>query len=260
MSDRRYGRRPRAFHPGVPHFSALRMRATAPAPIPLALDYTDVLPADLGMMLNNEIGDCTAAGAGHLIEVWSRYAGGAEITVPDAAVQRFYTECTGYDGVPGDATDTGAVEQDVLTRWINQGFPLDADGAQRQKLVAFIEIDPRNPDDMRRAIYECGGVYFGITVPVSLEQQALDVWDVVPGDRPSGEAHCIVGAGYDSQTGRTKIISWGRRYDVTDAFLAQWCDEAYALVSPLWVEKTGHTPLGMTLDDLRAQAALLRAA
>lgn len=83
------------------------------------------------------------------------------------------------------------------------------------------------------------------------------------GDSPSGEGHCIIAAGYDKTAPAgplTRVVSWGRRYDLTDAFIAAYVDEAYALVSPLWVEKTGLTPLGMSMVDLEAQALALRSA
>lgn len=245
-----YGRRPRAFDPAIPHMSALRMGAPAPAPIPTQIDYTSPLPADLGMMLNDQLGDCTMAGLGHAIEIWSRFAGGAETVVSDDAIRR---ACTEFNA------SNGAVEQTVLRQAMNAGFPLDAAGDARSRLTCFVELDPRQPEDIRRAIYECGVVYLGINVPQALlNGEPPAVWDA--GSPASNEGHCIIAAGYDTRVSGnlTRIVSWGRRYDLTDAFIAAYVDEAYALVSPLWVEKTGSTPLGMTLVALEAQALGLR--
>lgn len=258
MPTRRYGRLPRAFDPAIPHASALRMRAMAPAtPIPIKLDYSEVLPVDLGVMRNDVLGCCTSSGLGHAVQVWSRFAEGAEVTVPDGAIDLFYRETTGWDGTPGDATDRGAIEQEVLKAALNVGFPLDARGDQRTRLSAFVELDPRHPGDVCRAVYEAGVAYLGFNLPRSVvDGEPPEVWDA---DAPSGEGHCVIAVGYDQTRSTFKIISWGRRYELTFACLTANADEAYALVSPLWVEKTGLTPLNVPLAELEAQMGSLRA-
>lgn len=250
----RWGRLPRAFGP-VPHMSALLQRPGLP-PIPTALDYTGPLPADQGMDGNDQIGDCTAAFVAHAIQVWSRYAGGTEIVIPRALAIQFYTECTGYDGTP--ATDRGAVIQDVLAHWMNVGFPMP-DGS-RNRLHGYVEIDPRQLDDVERAVYECGVLDVGMAVPAWLEQAPPpDVWDDAPGlDTTAVGGHCVGYAGYQRPQQLLRTMSWGRDYDQTAAFEAQQVDEIYACVNPLWVEATGRTPLGMTLDFLAQQMAPLR--
>jgi hypothetical protein len=253
------GRLPRAFEPRIPHMSALLPgRKATLAPIPISIDYADVLPADLGVMCNNLVGDCTCAAAGHLRQIWTRYANGVESTMPDDAILRMYAEVSGFDGVPGDATDRGAVEQDVLTYWLNSGVPLDSNGTQRNKLTAFVEIDPRNFDDLCRAIYECGGAYLGIQVPAWLMAGAIPaVWDTGSDTSIEG-GHAIAARGYD-QTARTvKIVSWGTRYDITERFMQTYLDEAYALCDQDWIEKTGLSPLGMSLSALEAQMEALK--
>lgn len=57
----KYGRLPRAFSPAVPHWSALKMGAPA-IDVPSVCSYTARLPADLGVMLNDRLGDCGEAG------------------------------------------------------------------------------------------------------------------------------------------------------------------------------------------------------
>jgi len=256
VTPRRWGRLPRTYSPGVPHLSALCAGRAPLPPIPTALDYTSPLPADQGMDGNDLVGDCTAAACAHAIQVWSRYAGGTEIVIPKALVLQFYSECTGYDGTP--ATDTGAVVQVVLTRWMNVGFPMP-DGT-RNRLHGFFEIDPRNVQDAERSVYDCGAVDVGMNVPAWLEQaDPPDVWDNSSGaDTHSVGGHSVLYAGYDQPRGLLRTVSWGRDYDQTYAFEAAEVDELYALVNPLWVEKTGRTPLGMSLDDVAAQMSAIR--
>ena len=79
------GRLPRARNPAVPHLSALLAgRRSALAPAPPSCDYTTALPADLGMMGNNALGDCTCAALGHALQVWTANANPPIDTEPDA--------------------------------------------------------------------------------------------------------------------------------------------------------------------------------
>jgi hypothetical protein len=238
------------------------MRSVAPIAIPQALDYTSPLPADQGMEGNDTVGDCTAALVAHAIQVWSRFAGGEEIVIPRELALQFYRETTGWDGTPGSSSDRGAVIQDVLKYWMNVGFPMP-DGS-RNLLTGFFEVDPRNVYDIERAIYECGVVDVGFNVPAWLEQgEPPGVWINSPGaDVRTVGGHCVGWAGYGPPPGTAtpslRTMSWGRDYYMTLDFEAAQVDECYALVNSLWVEKTGRTPLGMSLDDVTAQMSALR--
>jgi hypothetical protein len=260
------GRKPRGFNPLIPHMSALKqmpqVRSGARAPWAPAQDWTAKLPENLGMMLNDQLGDCTCAGAYHLIQTWSSECNpeGLVITEPDGDVLKMYEAVGGY--VPGDSsTDNGAVEQDVLTYWLNTGIQTGPEGATNHRLRAMFEIDPRNQGDVRQAIDECGGVYIGIEVPNYIVADPPAVWDypAPPGGDPSiAGGHCVVLVGYDAD-GFT-LLSWGQKWRMTNAFFAAFTDEAYALVDYDWVTAKGTTPLGLSLDELDALMAPLKGA
>lgn len=249
------GRKPRLFLPSVPHMSALKMGA-AEVPIPAKLNYADPLPADLGMMLNDSLGDCTSAGAHHARQVWTRFAQGVEEPVTDADVLSFY-ERFGYQ--PGNpATDQGAAEQTVLADWVKQGMPV-ANG--NDQLVAFIELDPSNLYDVRRALWECGVVYIGFGVPSGFMEVLPQTWDVNPSYGAVEGGHCVILTGYDVEANTFNVVSWGRKdFVMTAAFFQKYTDEAYALVDYGWVEASKLTPLNMTLDQLDEQMTALRVA
>lgn len=250
------GRRPRTFRPEVPHWSALRMMAKPLAPIPAKKSWLAGMPPDFGMMLNDQLGDCTCAAIYHARQVWSFNGQGTEDTEPDAEVLATYEQACGY--VPGDpSTDHGGVEQDVLGYWSNTGIPL-ADGT-RDKLLAWIEIDPRNLDDVRRAIYECGLVYIGFNVPAYLMSGAVPaLWDVDPtADNSIVGGHAIVLPGYSVASASFDLVSWGAAYRMTEEFFAAFVDEAYALGDQQWINATGQTPLGLSTAALEAQMKLL---
>ena len=254
------GRLPRRYDSRIPHLSALIAGRTL-APPPDAVDWTAKLGAPLGAMLNDQLGDCTCAAFYHARQVWSANADGAMQTDPDSDVLALYEAACGY--VPGDpSTDQGGVEQTVLTYLLTTGA-LTGEGTgltRRDRIAAFVEVDPRNIDDVKRTIDDCGGIYLGLTIPAFLMAGAPPaVWDLDPsGDQTAIGGHAIYGAGYDADA--LKIISWGAVYGMTWRFWQQFVDECYAIADPTWIAATGKTPLGMALADLEAQMQALREA
>lgn len=252
----KYGRLPRTFDPAVPHWSALRY-ASAPIVVPSAVDYTGRLPADLGQMLNDQLGCCAEAGWYHADQVWSTAAGKPILTEPDSCIEALY-ETQGY--VPGrPATDQGTILQALLRYLVMTGAPL-ADGS-RQKLTAFVELDPKNEADLDRATYEGALLYLGFNVPKYLEAQfdPGKTWDIGPGDQSIVGGHCVISPGF--RPGVRRIISWGSAdYWMTTAFWHQFVDEVYALVSQEFVETSGFTPLGLSLAQWGDQMQAIREA
>lgn len=253
----KWGRLPRAFNPAVPHWSALRMRASTGATAPLVCSYTKGLPVALGVMLNDRLGCCAEAGYYHADQVWSVAAGKPLLTEPDSCVEALY-ETQGY--VPGrPSTDQGTVLQSLLAYLVQTGAPM-ADGS-RQKLAAFVEIDPANAGDLNRATYEGGLVYIGMNVPAYAER-ALNtlggVLDTDPlGDQTIVGGHCVISAGYGP--GFREFISYGNAgYRMTTAFWNQNVDECYALVSKEFCNASGLTPLGISLVDWDTQMNAIR--
>lgn len=249
------GCRPRRRDPRVPHYSAITAGVLLPEP-PAAVHNGAGMPSNLGVMLNDRLGDCTCAGFYHALQLWSFVARKALVTEPDVDVEDLYEQACGY--VPGNpSTDQGGVEQDVLGFLLNTGAPMGPDGAQRHKITAFVEVDPAKPIDIRRTIADCGLVYIGFAVPAYMPETAGATWDVDPsGDQTIVGGHCVILVGYDAEG--LDVISWGNTYRMTWAFFAKFVDEAYAIADPWWIEATGKTPAGLTLATLEAQMAAIR--
>jgi hypothetical protein len=257
QSNFKLGRLPRSFDPRVPHMSAL-LAGQTPQPPPAAVDYTQKLTAPLGMMLNDTLGDCTCAAFYHAIQVWTANANPPMVTAPDATVEQLYIQGDGYKPAEG-GEGPGGNEQKLLTYILNKGAPAPDGG--RWRIDAFVEVDPRNTDDVKRAIADCGVAYIGFNVPAFLMPPNAPppaVWDVQPGqDDSSVGGHAVVLAGYDANG--AKVISWGQYYTMTWAFFGQFVDEVYALADADWIAATGDTPGGLTLAQLTAQMAALKA-
>lgn len=253
------GRTPRSFDPRVPHMSALLAGRTPPPP-PAAVNWTTKMPDNLGMMLNDTLGDCTCAAFYHAVQVWSFNANPPMLTEPDGDVRKLYELACGYKPAQG-GEGPGGNEQHVLTYLLKHGAPAGPGGAQKLKIAAFVEVDPRNTDDVKRAIANCGVTYIGFQVPAFLMppgQPPLSVWDVDPGgDNSITGGHAVVLAGYDA--GGARVISWGGYYTMTWAFFAQFVDEVYAIADAAWISAKGTSPAGLSLAALEAQMQALKA-
>ena len=256
---RKFGRKPRSYDPRVPHLSALRL-GRAPISLPAQLDNTKNMPQNLGMMLNNQLGDCTCAAFYHARQVWTFNAQKKMVTEPDKDVLGLYEQACGYNPkVP--ATDQGGNEQHVLTFLLRKGAPTGANGAARDRIMAFVEVDPRNLDDVRRTIYECGLAYIGFNVPQNIMPQGglpPKVWTVDKANAKIIGGHAVVLPGYDSQG--PDVISWGERYKMTWEFFSTYVDEVYAIADHAWFDATKKSPLGMSAAELEAQMEGLKAA
>jgi hypothetical protein len=216
-------------------------------PPPAQADWTKGTTS-WGMMLNDKLGDCTIAGAAHAVQVWT-VNNGDMTTVPDATVESFYSQWDGY--VPGDSsTDRGGVELDVLNDWKKNGFAGHA-------LEAFADPKVANLDQVRQSIALFGGVYIGLSLPVTAQTQ--DVWDVAhragsKGKPGSWGGHCVFVPKYDEKT--FTCITWGQLKTMTVSFWNKYCDEAHTLLSPMWISAKG-SPGGFDLGQLKTDLGMI---
>lgn len=222
---------------------------------PAVCDWTLKVPS-WPMLDNDQLGDCTAAAAGHMVECWTADVG--DLFMPtDAEAVAMYSATGGY--VPGNpSTDNGADEIDVLNYWRQTGFA-------NHKIEAYVSVNPQNLTEVRQAINLFGGVYIGLEMPLAWQGQTT--WDApssgmlarvyraLVGDDQwtpgSWGGHAVPLLAYD-QNGLTPI-SWGAKYRITNSGLATYCDEMYAAVSADFIAATnGLDPQGFDLAQLMA--------
>ena len=259
MPSYKLGRLHRSYDPRIPHMSALRAGQILPPPPP-AVDWTESMPKDLGMMRNDTLGDCTCAAFYHALQVWTFNTGKID-TEPDNDVEKLYILACGYNPrLPGEGP--GGNEQQVLTYLLNQGAPIGPKGQQRHQIAGFVEVDPRNTDDVKRAIDECGVAYIGFSVPQYIvpasPAAAPTTWTVQTTNDAIVGGHAVVLAGYNDSG--LRAISWGSYYTMTWDFFAKYVDEVYAIADTAWIEKKGTSPGGLSLDELELQMQALKEA
>ena len=210
-------------------------------PPPAAVDWTKGITS-WGMMLNDTLGCCTIAGVGHAIQVFTANTG-STVTVPDPTILSYYEQWDGY--VPGSGEGSGGIELDVLNDWQKSGFAGNS-------LLAFADPKITRLEEIRQSIAIFGGVYIGLNLPMTAQNQA--VWDVVPNGganaKPgSWSGHCVFVPKYDDN-GFT-CITWGELQVMTLAFWKEYCDEAHTLLSPDWLSAKG-APSGFDQAQLEA--------
>ena len=222
-------------------------RTRLPAP-PAQLDLTQHVP-EWPMYANDRLGDCTTAAAGHMIEAWSAAAHGHAVEITEATVISAFEQVKVVDPRTGEE---GAVELDVLRFWRKHGIG-------RHQIGAFARVSVADPALVRTAAYLFGGLYIGLALPLTAQEQ--DVWDwthtLTGRARPgSWGGHAVDVVGY-SQDGLT-VVTWGRLKQMTWSFWQRYCDEAYCILSGDFLERD-KAPNGFDLNALRADLALITA-
>lgn len=201
---------------------------------------------DYPVWCNDTIGCCTQVSEASAVLTWTTNAQ-APIKLTDEQVVQNYADESGYNGTP--STDNGAVEVDVLNRWMTTGY--ERPGQTRDYLTAFGYINPKAPEELKKTIYITGGVYIGINVPnyIMDSEQLPTIWDVQHSDAEIAGGHALFAHGYDEKG--IYCNSWGEKVCLTYAFLSEYCDEAYGLISrENWVNVHAQTPFGQTIEEV----------
>jgi hypothetical protein len=228
--------------------------AALPAP-PVSVDWSGGV-SSWGMMENNSLGDCTCAGRGHAVQVFTLAATGTMRTIPDSEIVAEYSRDCGY--VAGDpSTDNGGVEIDVLNAWRQLGIGVGG----VEKLTAYVAVSPDDQIHTKLAVQLFGGAYIGLALPINAQGQ--NEWDLI-GDGQTGDStpgswggHAVFVLAYNTKG--PVVITWGQLVQMTWSFWAAYVDEAYALLSPDFINAKGTSASGFDvqtlLNDMRVVTA-----
>ncbi len=216
---------------------------------PPTKDWYSAVPS-WPMMLNDQLGDCTCAAAGHMVGQWTQYADSSEVIIPNTAILSAYEAVSGY--IPGQPqTDNGAVMLDVLNY-------LRQTGIGGHNIEAFASVPLQHFNLIRTSISMLGSVYLGIQLPLSA--QGASTWEVPP-EGPTGDGspgswggHCVPIVGYDQDW--WYVVTWGQIMKMKSTFLIDYADEAYVCLSPDWYA-TGNAPSGFNLAQLQTDLSSL---
>jgi hypothetical protein len=229
-------------------------------PAPPRMGYLDAVRS-WPMALNDAIGDCVVAAMAHMVQQWTTYAKPAPFVPTDQQVLQAYMTISGYN--PNDPlTDQGCVMLDALNYWRKHGLG-------EHEIMAYVAINPTRKEEVEHAIALFGNCFVGFGLPVSAQAPrndlgGLPLWEVpasgAVGDGSFGSwgGHAVPLVGYnntDQDRLGVRLVSWGGLYDATWHFVAEYCDEAYAVLSRDWIERSGVSPSGFDLATLLADLA-----
>jgi hypothetical protein len=254
MKTGKLGKQPKRTDPRTLKLSRYLKTSNLPA-APPAVDWSKAV-SQYGMLLNDQLGDCVIAGMMHLAMGWQANAGLTPASPSNAEVVAAYSAIGGYN--PAEpSTDQGCDMLQALKYWRNTGVSL---GGQKSQIVAFAEVDLTNDSEIKAALWLFGGLFTGFQMPKSAENATS--W-VVPSGGVHGKGkpgswggHCAPLASEDG-LGGFQAITWGGLMPTAHSFVADYCEEAYAVLSAEWIEKNGQAPSGFDLAALQADLAAL---
>jgi hypothetical protein len=199
------------------------MMRAALAPLPLAYDFDTAHPGiPTPMFANDVLGDCVIAGRAHQTLRFEKIEQGSVLMIKDSDVTKQYFKETG-------GPDEGLVVSESLERWRREGWTV---AAKKYKIRGYSTIDYRNPEEVRAAIYSDVGIGIGVLLPLSAKDQIHtgQPWEITAGPgaaRNSWGGHYVYVCGYTTRG--PVCVTWGRKQQATWAWIARYCDEAYAI-------------------------------
>ena len=202
----------------------LRFRALLRAqPLPASYDFdTKHAGIPTPMFANDDKGDCVIAGRAHQTLRFEDIEQGSVLMITDKDVLTEYFRESG-------GVDSGLVVLDSLNRWRKTGWKV---GKRSLKIQAFAEIDFKNKNELKQAIFADVGVGLGLELPKSAQQQIQtgQPWTATTGPAAkvgSWGGHYVYVCGYTPQG--PVCVTWGRKQQITWPWLVKYCDEAYAI-------------------------------
>jgi hypothetical protein len=221
MPQRRFGK-----HPPKHDYRTLRFKTYVTSALPAPPAHLDVLTrvydklhvSDPTVLFpldgNDTLGDCTIAALAHAVTTFRGLLGQKDIMAKSAVV-KLYMHLTG-------GVDSGLNELDVLNYWRQNKVTKD-------KILAYVSIDPKNHTHIQQAIQLFGGVYLGFQVQQNCIQEFDKRQPWTPGPLTQ-DGHAVFAVGYDHKG--VTVLTWGNTQHGTWAWWDECVDEAYAILPP----------------------------
>lgn len=193
------------------------------------------LPAQWGMLENNQLGCCVEAGSLHCVMRWNFSAQGILVPFDNEDAIRLYEKWGGY--IPGDSqSDQGTNMVQAAAAWQADG--ITDDKGVIHKIAAYLSLNSSDVGEIAEAAFLLGAVGIGIQFP---EQWMNDFQNGQPWDALLDPQ--IVGGHYIPVVGRRTngnfvCVTWGQLQEITPDGLNQACDEGLAYLTQDWIDKT----------------------
>ena len=195
----------------------------APPKLPSSYDFDANHHGIPTPMFGNDVhGDCVIAGRAHQTLRFEDIEQRSVLMITEKDVLKEYFKETG-------GPDSGLVVLDSLNEWRHKGWKV---GKKNYKIQAFAQVNQKNKNEIRQAIFADVGLGFGVELPLAAQKQIQtgQRWDVTSGPNAapgSWGGHYIYVCGY-TPAGPV-CVTWGRKQQMTWAWVNKYCDEAYAI-------------------------------
>ena len=188
-----------------------------------------------GMLANDTFGDCVPAALFHCDEGFFLRRGITPYPYQAPEVLTAYFAMNGVQpGPAGSSSDQGTDPSVAMAFWRDKGLP-------GHKLAGFGQLPASSPN-IRRAIWEFGGVILAIALPdnwqsfVNSEGVANFTGSVTP---DQNEGHGIVANGFTPDL--FNIVTWGAEGTLDNAFAASVLEQVFV---PLAVDALNSADVG----------------
>ncbi len=209
-------------HPPIKDYRSLLLKDYFVSDLPDPPEAFDILPTvmketgyhDAATLFpidgNDQYGCCTIAALAHAITVYNAMIGLRQIWSRDDVVKVYFKLSGG--------SDTGLSELDVLNYWRKR---------YRDKILAYVSIDPKNHDHVKLAIQLFGGCYIGFQVPENCMHEFNSGQPWTPG-RLTNDGHAVYVTAYNDNG--ISCLTWGALQYATWEWWDECVDEAYAIL------------------------------
>jgi len=217
--------------------------------VPTKVGHQSLLPKDLGMLGNDQYGDCVWAGAAHESMLWNLEQGKV-VNYDVKGVLSDYSAVTGFN--PNDPNSDQGTDMQVAASYRRKTGILASDGSRHQ-IDAYLALTPGDVAELRMAIYLFGAVGIGVKVPTYWMDQfnAGKEWTYRPFAKFEG-GHYIPAMASTSPKGAIQVATWGRLQKMSARAYQHFNDESIAYVSLERLGKDGKSIDGFDVAQLRA--------
>ena len=249
MESLKLGKRPAKADPLNRNIKLAAILKALP-PIPETWDYDANcnLAIPTPMFGNDAWGCCVMAGRAHQTLRFEAFEQKKVLPITDHEVlNEYWKEQGGSPHCRLFHPDGGLVALDSLKAWRKEGWRIEN---RLYDIHAFAEVNFKNFDEIKAAIFLLSGAQIGLRLPLSAKEQfySNQPWEVKNGYNSKPDSwgpHLVYDADYNPQG--PICITWGKKQQMTWDFLEYYCDELYGIVdnrnafyednSPVDVEK-----------------------
>jgi len=249
VSGMRLGRRQPSNKPAL---QLARFLTGEVPPHPVAVDYLTpfIWWDELG---NDRFGDCGPVSVANCFRLVSHSLDGLERYPSLPEVLDLYKR-SGNPDFPNQ--DDGVDMQTMLEELLRNGIAFNK---SMYRPVAFAKVDVTDVDMTRAAIDIFGFVLLGVDLRIAQQAQTNrgDPWDYVRGSGEWG-GHAVMAGAYTSQIGHDpdiSVVTWGKVIPLTDNFWNAQAMEAWVVIWPEHLERSGFdraVDLAMLAEDYKA--------